>query len=722
MRIWPPLIWLAALALPLAWTSLPSPAVVVLWALCAVIMMIVRHPGAALFLAGLSYGCGLALLNLSSTALLQQDWSGQDLSIKAEVVAENANGLFLLDIFEVQGRPMARPMRARLGWYAKETRPAPGQQLAALVRLKPVTALANPGSQPLARQAARERLQAYGYVKKVLAADGRPGARWRWHNWLAARLAHYDQGGLLLALLSGERGAMTDDQKQLLRETGTAHLLAISGLHVSLVAGFGALLGQGLWWLCWRRGNGQGLALSLGLLLAGLYAWQAGFMPPAQRAWLGLGLVLLLAWRRRTGRPLVLLCYLAALLASWDPLQLLDSRFWLSFSAVAVILLALWRFPGRGWRSLLWIQLALSLLLLPLQWWLFGAYPPLALPANLLAVPLVSLLVLPLTLLGLLVPPLWQLADALLSLLLWCLARLAWLGDSPWLLLLPALALWLAPLPRLSRFKLLAAALLLGLGLLRQGSELWLLDVGQGTALALRQDDRVLLYDAGPGPWSLEGLRGLGWQQRLEALVISHGDRDHAGGLAALDTEPLSLFLAGQPTPGASPCSAGQQHRWQDWRLTSLWPPAGFKGSDNNQSCVLLLEKGVRLLLPGDMEAQVEAARRWPQVDLLLVPHHGSLSSSSGAFIEQARPRVALISAGRHNPFGFPRQAVVSRYLARGIQVLDTARDGAIHCRLAPELRCRGLAPELPWWHPLARYRWPRQGGGARISPQFSDD
>ncbi|WP_192954653.1 ComEC/Rec2 family competence protein [Gallaecimonas mangrovi] len=674
MKVLPLLSWLLGLITPLFWEQLPSAFILVMLCCLALILLYLKRLCLAVFLVGICYS------SLSGLSVPRPPLPAQDHSINGQVLA--AGTTLYVQIKQVDGQKVT-PFIARLGWYLASPKPVPGQTINAVAKLKPLEHRRNPGSRSYARRDAATGLVAVGYVKSVAAVSGSANWQSRWHHYLQTQLAPFSQQGLMLALLTGDRHLISREQNQQLMQTGTAHLLAISGLHVALVASLGLWLGHLL------PGNGRRWGWFLGLVMAGLYAWQSGLAPPALRALVALSAwVLWLGWRQ----PLQgwrLWLGLLALFATLNPLVLLDSRLWLSFMAVALILLVLWRFPSRGLRALWVLQLGFSLLMWPLQLWLFGQLPAFSLLANVLAVPLVSLLVMPLLLAGLLLPGPWWLANHLLTLLM------AWLGllqgalPGTWvgLLLLPVLVA--LPLGRQSRAALAATWLVVGwIRPMPQG--VWFLDVGQGTSTALISGGQMLLVDTGPGLWATDGAKALAANKNLALLVLSHADKDHVGGAAAF----AAPVLAGQPTPGQQHCVWQQHWAWAGGALTTLWPPPTAQGSDNDQSCVLWGTVGKnRFLLPGDISQTVELQRHWPLVDWLAVPHHGSKTSSSSRFVAEVRPAVAVFSTGYANAFGFPAAEVVARYRSVGAEVWDTGRQGALFCS---NHHCQGL--KRFWW------------------------
>jgi competence protein ComEC len=457
---------------------------------------------------------------------------------------------------------------------------------------------------------------------------------------------------------------------------------------------------------------------------------------PVRRACVMVALVLL--WRLRFRHlgawwPLLLALIVVLLL---EPLASLQPGFWLSFSAVAILALV---FGGRlgvwgWWRGLTRAQWTMAIGLLPMMLILglpVSSSGPLA---NLIAVPWVGLVVVPLALLGTLLLPVPVLGEGLLWLaggalhLLFELLGIiadwlpAWLPSvlPLWAWLLAALGALLLLLPagvplRLPGIALMLPALLLPAPHMEEGrADVWVLDVGQGLAVLVRTREHALLYDAGPrfGDFDtgerivLPSLRALNLRQ-LDLMLLSHADNDHAGGAAAIKAGmPVSRVISGEPQRladelGADSCESGLVWQWNevDFRLWQ-WESAG---SGNQLSCVLQVEAaGERLLLSGDIDVQAERALIQSDFPLasqwLLAPHHGSRTSSSQSFIDAVGAQNVLITRSRHNAFGHPHPQVLARYRAAGVEVHDTARDGALHLRLGEHGAARALRHEPRFW------------------------
>ncbi|GGA74413.1 DNA internalization-related competence protein ComEC/Rec2 [Arenimonas soli] len=726
-------LWVQGLA------SLPGPAMFLAWLACGLWLWRSatrwRWLGAGLVGIGLACAHGTHSLSLR----LPADLSGELLQVRGHVsgLPEAGEGAWRFGFTVEHGEGAAAVLagrRLQLAWYADPGESLPPMQAGGrwlmAVRLRPPRGVANPGGFDVERRALERRLAAAGYVVEG-QRQGPPAtaqALDRQREALSAAIARAvpdARARFVQALALGDTRALDDYDWTVLRATGLTHLIAISGFHVGLVAGFGALLGHGLWrafpFLArrWPRPLGTA-ALALALSLA--YTALAGFALPTVRTALMIAVVVLARLLRRPqgdGQSLAL-ATIAVLLV--DPLAVLSPGFWLSYLGVAWLLWCLPRAPGQGWwRPFIGGQAVAMLGLLPVGAWFFSQASLPAPVVNLVGIPWISLGVVPLALLGLLLHPLhegaaalaWQAAATLMQSLWQGLewvarwpAALAWLPEPGLASLLLALAgaFWLL-LPRGVPGKPLASLLFLPLlwpATDRPGpseADLLLVDVGQGLALVVLTQRHVLLYDAGPAPPRgldfgeaavLPALRAHG-VRRIDALVLSHGDNDHAGGADAVRAGlPVGRTFAPEAWAhdGMQACLAGQGWQWEGVRFTWLHPTPFFPYLGNDSSCVLRIEAaGAVALLPGDIGRHVEARlAKLPtelvRSDVLVVPHHGSDTSSSLDFLAAVRPTLGLLPVGHGNRFGLPRQIVLDRYDRYGTRLLDSASLGAVRLRL----------------------------------------
>jgi competence protein ComEC len=693
----------------------------------------------ALFLFGLTWACVSAQWALDDR--LERQMDARTLWLQGQVVGlpEVGEGVVRFQLEQAVARRSKLPARLRLAWYGGPAVRA-GETWRLAVRLKRPHGLVNPQAFDYEAWLLAQRIGATGTVKSgELIAPARGAGAWRdrLRQQLLATPAHGREDALTALVLGDDSGLSTADW-QVLQNTGTVHLMVISGQHIGLLAAllYGLIAGLARWGLWPRSWPWLPCACAMALAGALAYGLLAGFEVPVQRACVMVALVLLWRWRfRHLGVWLPLLVALLAVLLG-EPLASLQPGFWLSFGAVMLLILI---FSGRlgawpWWGTLLRAQLAMAIGLLPLLLALglpVSASGPLA---NLVAVPVVGLLVVPLALLGTLLLPLPGVGAALLWIAGWVVDLLfsllmqlavwlpAWLPSALpfWAWLLVALGALVLLLPAALPMRSLGALLLLPLLFSPQQrpeygrAEVWMLDVGQGLAVLVRTQEHELLYDAGPrfGEFDtgervvLPSLRALD-VRGLDLLLISHADNDHAGGAAAIKRGlPVRQVLSGEPDRlepllQAEACVSGQHWQWDGVKF-SLWRWAG--ATDGNQaSCVLLIEaSGERLWLTGDIDGQTERALLNSGLAMpaewLLAPHHGSRSSSSAALLAQVRPKAALISRGAHNAFGHPHAEVVARYRALDARLYDTVEHGAVRIRLGAFEQAQGLRYRTRFW------------------------
>lgn len=685
---------------------------------------------------------------------------------------------FEVESAQAAGESLTLPGRLDLSWYAGGFRvvgsddgvdqaaelarsPAPlqaGERWQFTVRLKAPHGARNPHGFDYELWLFMQGVQATGYVRAG-PKDPPPQrlAQTVWHPVERARQTVRDQifeqvtdralAGLIAALVVGDQRAIEQVDWDIFRATGVAHLMAISGLHITMFAWLAAL---SVGWL-WRRSESLCLAVPAptaallgGVLLASAYALFSGWGVPSQRTILMLATVAVL---RLTGKrwpwPATWLLACAVVVAV-DPWALLQAGFWLSFVAVGILFAtssgaALDYGTGARGRltAMLREQWVITLALTPLTLLLFGQVSVVGLAANALAIPWVTLVVTPLAMLGVVVPGLWEVTAVAMTLLTSYLQWLAalpfatlsmaqaplWAGvvgllggallamPTPWTLrglglplLLPVL-LWQAPRPPQGEFEVLAA------------------DIGQGNAVLVRTAHHALLYDTGPR-FSLESdagsrvlvplLRAQG--TRLNMVLLSHRDSDHAGGtLAVLAMQPHVQLVSSinadhelQAVRSATRCVAGQRWQWDGIDFEILHPLAADyerPGKPNSMSCTVRISNSKQsVLLAGDIEQAQEArlvAQGVPlKADVLLVPHHGSKTSSSGLFLDAVKPGLALVQSGYRNRFGHPAPSVMQRYAERNIQVFDSPHCGAMRWQSAQPaaVECE-RAESLRYWH-----------------------
>ncbi|MES2399425.1 MAG: DNA internalization-related competence protein ComEC/Rec2 [Pseudomonadota bacterium] len=740
---------------------------------------------------------------------------GKDIAITGQVQAMPQSGedgirfRFLVESARLDGQNVALPPQIYLGWYAgfgpRPVKAAParpmdndsveppefaldqrlpqnlraGERWQMTVRLKAPHGNSNPHGFDYELWLWEQGVQATGYVRTgVRDAPPRKIADTWWHpverarqsvrEAIYARVDNRQLAGVIAALVVGDQNAIERADWDVFRATGVAHLMSISGLHITMFAWVASLV---LAWL-WRRSVRVTPDLCLwipaasagawgGLLLAASYALFSGWGVPAQRT---IWMLAAVVWLRQSGRqwpwPIVWLLAMAVVVVL-DPWALLQAGFWLSFVAVGVLFATdsgkakkgdadqpehpdgVWSWlvkPAAGLMNAAREQWVVTLALTPLSLLLFNQVSLVGLLANAVAIPWVTLLVTPLAMLGVFWSPVWDAAALSVGFLAvflqwlagWSFASLSvaaapvWFAIAgiagggllamrlPWHwrflgvpLLLPVL-LWQPVRPAAGEFEILGA------------------DIGQGNAVIVRTARHGMVYDTGP-KFSRESdaghrvlvplLRAMG--ERIDMLMLSHRDIDHIGGAqAVLAMQPQAQLVSSiedshelQLVRKSARCVAGRRWDWDGVGFEVLQPAASdYEGinKSNAMSCVLRISNGRETaLLVGDIEVPQElklvnddAMKAKLKADFLLIPHHGSKTSSSAVFLDAVQPRFALAQAGYRNRFGHPVESVMQRYADRGIQVLKSPSCGATTWRSeSPETVFCQRKQGLRYWH-----------------------
>ena len=677
-------------------------------------------------------------------------WEGADIEVVGVVATlpqpYERSLRFEFDVERILTPDAVVPAHLALSWWgspARDGKPATfpelhaGERWQLTVRLRRPHGTLNPHGFDYEAWLLERNIRATGYIRpasgnrRVTGLVMRPQylverVREAVRSRIQAALADAPYAGVLAALAIGDQRAIAPSQWQTFTRTGVNHLMSISGLHVTMISGLVFALAYYLWrrsarltlWLPARKA-----AAVAGLAAALAYAWLAGYAVPAQRTVYMLAVVAAALWIGRfTSAPVVLSAALFTVLVV-DPWAVLAPGFWLSFGAVALIMLvSTGRIAQPHWLAV-WarVQWAVTLGLVPLLLAMFQQISLVSPLANAIAIPVVSLAVVPLTLIGVMLPidVVLQLAHAVMAL---CGALLEWMSALPaavwqqhappaWTVVVAvAGVIWLL-LPRGFPARSIGAAALLPLFLvepppLAAGAlRLAVLDVGQGLAIVAQTRNHALLYDAGPafGPQIDSGsriivpyLRAAG-VRALTGMVISHADTDHSGGaISVLQAMPVGRLLSSLDEDDpllahaatAERCHAGQRWEWDGVVFELLHPaPESYvleKLRTNDRSCVVRISTaGASVLLTADIERKSErellaAAPDRLRAQVLLMPHHGSRTSSSPEFVGEVNPDIALIAAGYRNRFGHPNDEVLDRYRALGSRIYRTDRDGAL--------------------------------------------
>lgn len=703
---------------------------------------------------------GIVASGFQGHRALHEDWPcGRDresVTLTGRVVAPAEAQPGRLD-FELAPDAMARasglPRRIRLTWYEPTGMPRPGETWSLAARLRCRNGFANPGGFERELDLLRRGLGATGYLldepapRRVAEAPwAAPVQRLRAAagERIAAAAAETRSAAVLQGLSVGLRGSIDARLRRAFVDSGTAHLVAISGMHVTAFAVVVAwMVRWGYRLAAWPALSARWPALQAWLVIGvtAAYGLLAGASLPTVRTVLMVACVLALRAARRHAPVSGVLAASALLLAAADPLGVTSAGFWLSFVAVAA-LLGLVEYTGPAWgalRQFFRAQAAVSVVLAPVLVGAFGGVPLVGPLVNAVAIPLFAFVLLPATLLGLVLLAAWPEAaagfwQAFAAQLDRCWPWLERAASGSWSVLRPPAAPgWLLAATVAASIAAVAlpgrparwlAAVLLAATLWRPapplppgGFELTVLDVGQGLSAVVRTARRTLVFDTGPG-WRDGGaaaavtlvpfLRSAG-AGRVDLLVVSHADADHAGGFGTLAEAVRIGWVIGDPGEHGradEPCVAGRRWSWDGVSFEVLHPPASGAWRRNDASCALRVRSahGSALLLADPESRAEDAMRSGPDLsaDAVLVPHHGSASSSTREFVASVDARWALVSAGFGNRWGLPRPAVVAAWREAGAEVLDTARSGALRLRFGPDVpdaraeTWRETAPR--WW------------------------
>ena len=740
-------------AAPIRWND--SPALLALLPLAA--LLIRRRKVQLAALAAVFFASGFLWADFRAHLRLQkqlpQNLVWKDIAVEGEVMDlprrdENRTrfDFRIRKITDKSGREIEsdffRPLVARVSDYHRNSPPnmdiRNGAVLKMTVRLRPPRVSANPHGFEYGDFLFARNIQLLGYVRGEGVSVVSPGVSWREHlRENVMRAAPPPQNGLLAAFVVGDRSGIPDESYEVLRRVGIAHLVSVSGAHIALAAGFAALLTSALW----RRSRRltaiapAGKAAMLAALPFALaYALLAGFGVPVRRSFLMLALASAVVLSGRAPAAASGLALAALVIVFADPWAVVAPGFWLSFALVAVLVAAFASYaPNPVWRFAR-MQTMVSLFAIPLTLLFFNEASLISPVANLIAIPIVGFVVLPMALADVILPGdiLWRLAGFVLE-KLW--GVMEWMSgwrfaawspaSAPWWLFAAAVVGggWMAS-PGGIPFKWAGlppiVALLLWNPPPPENLRVVFLNAGQGAAAIVRAGGRTLVYDAGP-PFAgrlavAPYLRGEG-ARTVDAMVVSHDDSDHRGGAADVLRmfSPRDVYASFRMNAGAgkfSRCEAGEGWRWGAAEFVFLHPGPEDYGrgfSDNAMSCVLKIESPWgSVLLTGDIPDGTESvligrAGGLLSADVLLAAHHGSRHSTTAEFLQAVSPSAAVFSAGAGNRFGHPHPDALMRAEAAGAEILRTDLDGAI----VVDFSADGIA--IQKWREKRAYRWARR-------------
>jgi competence protein ComEC len=701
---------------------------------------------------------------------------GKDHNIVVEIISlisENNRGYFKAKLIEVDTDHLNYSPLIEMRWYKADAMLQAGQLHRFNARFKPVYGRANPGGFDRQKWSYSEHIAYQATIKEYLSLINEvPTIRAAFYEKVQLLTDNLNNQGVLLALSFADKSLIPFEEKARIRNLGISHLFAISGLHIGLLFSAVYLIAQWLYkriipaskmgWFSHRLINFTALTGAWG------YAYLAGFSLPTQRAFLMLLVaVMILSLKRKCFKVDVLLLVLFVVLI-WDPLAVLSVSLWLSFSAVAIILLLLWAFPInqpdntkseklltkvstkkstittsiiKYVKLLIILQLGLTFLMLPIQLEIFSGLSLVAVMVNLIAVPLFSLIVIPMVLLALgivqIYEPLaliiFQLCDQIISIFFTVTAftneNYQYYSSLDRKLMIIAfvmiLLMFIFHFQKLELRKISYLFVFFILCLLNlkpaESRDSWfieVIDVGQGLAVLVRSGDETLLYDTGaryPSGFNMVDseitpyLISLGINQ-LQHLVISHSDNDHAGG-ADIVAQRFTVLHRWSGEPLNSQYDFEQCSRGQNWLLGALQvevlSPTKLTSNNNNNSCVLRIsDANTSVLLTGDIEKKqekilIKQLGEKLNSDILLAPHHGSRHSSSEPFIEAVSPKWVVFSAGFMNHWGFPTNEVLKRYQKQSVKTFNSGLSGLIRFQISAQaIKIKTFREDLaPYWY-----------------------
>lgn len=598
---------------------------------------------------------------------------------------------------------------------------------------------ANPGGMDFQKQAFIENIAVMGKVKEIVdyhPTKKRSLARWRQHlsEKIFKKIGDQPLVGVIQAMTLGVRHRITPQEWAVFQVTGTSHVVAISGLHVGLVAALFAKL-TGLWvrrYIVLTNWAPVTVYEAVAAMISAFfYSAAAGFSIPTQRAWIMIMVAMLAQIFRKRIFSWETLAIAWLVIGICDPFAPLQMGFWLSFGCVAALMLGRSHYtqPER-WKQWFLPQWVVFIGLIPFSALFFGQISIVSLLANFIFLPVVSFIIVPFSLLGTFVfsQGLW-IAHQALSACWPVLQYLAQLENNVVYLQKPSfIAILLAtggvillllphgfPARHLGWFGLLPL-LFPRIAPLSDGDfRLTVLDVGQGLGVVIQTKDHIVVYDTGPSQQVIYSFLKTLKRTEQNKIVISHTDLDHRGGIAGVLALLKGEIMTSEPhrlDQWASVCHSGAHWKWNGVDFRFIHPVGEFT-KRNNLSCVLKVSTEKKsVLLTGDIEALAEKMmiEQFPgelKSDVLLVPHHGSLTSSSLEFIKAVSPSYAIFPVGKENRYGFPREKIVERYRATGAKMLLTWQTGAIIFEFKGE---GPLTPPICWRDTFNHY-WNDQQG-----------
>ena len=647
--------------------------------------------------------------------------------VKAKVMSVNTHEQFIpsspyyikFAIFEIDNHSLDSQIPISVYWD-KSDNPMAGQIWQLKLKTKAVHSYLNQGGFDSQRYAIANRSLLTAKVVKANLLRDKCNFKQAVVNHTLQYINLFFYRDILLALAFGDRSQLNEDNRQIMLQTGVAHLMAISGMHILLVFMISSSLAKIMLFIVPQRFIYYGIPIGLGWLCAFFYAWLTGLNPPALRAILALSVWIYLRFRNYQISSWQKINRIIAILLLFDPLMILSESFWLSCYAVVSLLFLFEWLPlpkymrqRKRWYPvrLLHLQFGLILLLLPLQLLVFHGISLVSLFTNLLAIPMISALTFPAILFALLFSLLncfdmalgcWFVAEQSLEWLFYCLNQFnfGWLNISNDGYLLSAIGWLVIVVLRTECWRrffgtLLVILLILITPFYKQQDYLWrldILDVGHGLAVVMHNGKSAILYDTG-AKWEKSSaaqrviIPFLQWHNlEVQGIIISHQHNDHIGGLAELQQLYPKAWLLSSSTNlnNTYHCIAGNSITWNNLTLQVLWPDKLVDYAQNQDSCVIQVSDGnFKILLTGDLERHQEyqLISKYQQKlasTFLQIPHHGSATSSSYAFLNSVAPDFSFASTSRYNPWKLPSLKIIARYHELHLPYHVTAKSGQI--------------------------------------------
>lgn len=699
------------------WLVLPEPFVV----LGFLVVTLAQRKRIPRFFIGLTMGC---LVAFSAATLHMYKISHaltvtQNTTIAGKVgslfTGENQQTSVIFDVDTVNGQKLTLFERFRIRLYWRSESPVKqGQRWEITARVREPYGRVNEAGFDAETYFLSKHIHAKGSVLSARLRDETVSVRQSLFDRVLPSIKPLESARFLVALAFGERAMLTSEDWARLQNSGLAHLLAISGLHIGLAFLFSYTVTKWVRPLITQSDHSLWIPAFVGLVTAVCYAWLAGFSLTSLRALVALSVYTAIRLSGYSVSPFNTLLLVLTVVLVIDPLSVFSISFWLSFGAVFV--LCMMTFSGQmnnaeGIRGYIWqlfrMQCYLLVGMLPVMWAGFGGVSFLSLFSNLIAVPIVSLLTVPLILIALVMewfpvaPLFWQMAD----MSLWPIAQILDKANMGWLdiqnislvfVLVVVVFLYGVIKVKLIRIPVLGVIVMITLLSWRQhqqAADSWQLDVfdvGHGLAVLIEKNHHAILYDTGAawqsGTIAQSVLAPVLSRRRtsLDGLVLSHSDNDHAGGAQwVIENLKPDWIRAADGSFRALPCVKGEQWEWQGLRFDVLYPLTRSSDAGNESSCVIRVSDGLHtVLLTGDLPKAQENGlvdqNAEVQADVLIVPHHGSKTSSSPSFLDAVNPSVAIASTGRYTPWNLPNPGVVDRYHERNISWYETGQHGQV--------------------------------------------